>query len=152
MRMKSCLLVLSLFFLSLSVNGEEYICSGSYDDQSGTITSTFKRTEDGFIGTHLTTSPDLDRPIVENEVYGFLSTKKKYSNGGFTYVVENNLSIGFLKHHYDFLTVHWIEFEDMGYTTRDIYGGKEELRMTNGTLLQEDMNKHVQLGSCTKNE
>ena len=145
-------LVLGLCLLTFTVNGEEYICSGSYDDQSGTITSTFKRTEDGFIGTHLKTSPDGDRPIVENEVYGFLSTKKKYSNGGFTYVVENNLSIGFLKHELDFLTVHWIEFEDMGYTTRDIYGGKEELRMTTGRLIQEDMNKHVQLGSCTKNE
>lgn len=145
-------LVLGLCLLTFTVNGEEYICSGYYDDQSGTITSTFKRTEDGFIGTHLKTSPDWDRPIVENEVYGFLSTKKKYSNGGFTYVVENNLSIGFLKHKLDFLTVHWIDFEDMGYTTRDIYGGKEELRMTTGRLLQEDMNKHVQLGSCTKNE
>ena len=145
-------LFLWLCLVSVPVSGEEYICSGTYDDQSGTITSTFKRTEDGFIGTHLTTSPELDRPIVKNEVYGSLSTKKNYSNGGFTYVLENNLSIGFLKHEYDFLTVHWIEFEDMGYTTRDIYGGKEELRMTTGRLLQEDMNKHVQLGSCTKNE
>lgn len=84
-------LVLGLCLLTFSVNGEEYICSGTYDDQSGTITSTFKRTEDGFIGTHLTTSPDLDRPIVENEVYGFLSTEKKYSNGGFTYVVRFTL-------------------------------------------------------------
>ena len=145
-------LLLWLCLVSVSVSGEEYICSGTYDDQSGTITSTFKRTEDGFIGTHLTTSPDLDRPIVENEVYGFLSTKKKYSNGGFTYVVENNLSIGFLKHKLDFLTVHWIDFEDMGYTTRDIYGGKEEARMSDGYLLQEDMNTLFQTGSCTKNE
>ena len=145
-------LVLGLCFLTFTVNGEEYICSGSYDDQSGTITSTFKRIEDGFIGTHLTTSPEMDSPIVENEVYGFLSTKKKYSNGGFTYVVENNLSIGFLKHKLDFLTVHWIDFEDMGYTTRDIYGGKEEVRMSDGYLLQEDMNTLSQMGSCTKNE
>ena len=146
-------LLLCLCLVTLSVSAEEYICSDTYDDQSATITSTFKRTEEGFLGTHLTTSSNADFvPVSEREVYGFPSTKKTPSRGGLTYVVENGLSIGFLKHYTAYLTVHWIEFEDMGYTTRHIYGGKEELRLSNGRLLQEDMNYLYRTGSCVKND
>ena len=146
-------LLLCLCLVTLSVSAEEYICSAIYDDQSATITSTFKRTEEGFLGTHLTTSSYADFvPVSEREVYGFPSSKKNHSRGGVTYVVENESSIGFLKHDFNTLTVHWIEFEDMGYTTRDIYGGKEEVRFPNGRLLQEDMNQIYQTGSCVKND
>jgi hypothetical protein len=66
------LLTLLICLSSLSVSGEEYICSAIYDDQSATITSTFKRTEEGFLGTHLTTSPDpYFVPLSTREVYGF---------------------------------------------------------------------------------
>ena len=146
-------LLLCLCLVTLSVCAEEYICSASYDDQSSTITSTFKRTEEGFLGTHLTTSSYADFvPVSEREVYGFPSSKKNLSRGGVTYVVENESSIGFLKHYFNNLTIHWIEFEDIGHTTRKIYGEKEELRFPDGHLLQEDMNQVYRTGSCVKND
>lgn len=141
-------LVLGLCLLTFTVNGEEYICSGIYQDGSATVASTFER--DGTIGFNVTvieSSEYQDSPSVKKKFYENRESRNR------KFFVENGKSIGFLEHDLDVLVVHWIEFEDMGYVYREIYGGRQVATLSDGTPLSgNDMNTYYVYGSCTKNE
>ena len=134
---------------SVYVNAEQYVCSATYDDGSGTLTSTIERVDDGYSVFFVETSPYVDSATSREESY---LLKPSYSGGGMTIAMRNGQSLSLMQHDGASLNVYFLDFETMGFTERSVYGGKYPLTFSSGEVINEDMNKVYRVGSCVKRD
>lgn len=147
--MMRLLLVFVFCIAPVYVNAEQYICSATYDDGSGTLTSTIESVDGGYSAFFVETSPFVDNASSREESY---LLKPSYSGGGMTIAMKNGQSLSLMKHDGVKLDVYFVDFETMGFTESSVYGGKYPLTLTSGEVLKEDMNQIYRVGSCVKRD
>ena len=148
------LITILVLVSSTTVLAEQLVCSASYDDGSSTLTATFERVESGFNGFFLTASPYLDRPERSKRFFGE-TVSSSYEEGDRAYsktiAIEHGRSLSFIKQGVSELEVHYIDLDDMGFTSKHIYGGKTPV-ILGGETINEDINQNYMVGSCVKRD
>ncbi len=143
------LLMFVFFSASVYVNAEQYICSATYEDGSGTLTSTLERIDGGYSAFFV--EPTLNIDLVSSTEESYL-LKPSYSGDGMTIAMENRQSLSLMKHYGSQLDGYFLNLETMGFTERTIYGGKNPLAFPDGEVLNEDMNQVYRVGSCVRRD